>query len=78
MEKLYIGLKFIAAEPMDELTFSNTVRLLHDMEIGPDGRGRPGYKVRYVDGYVSWSPKDTFEFAYREITPEEKSLIGGE
>lgn len=24
-----------------------------------------GYKVRYADGYVSWSPKEVFEEAYR-------------
>ena len=23
--------------------------------------GRPGYRVKYPDGYVSWSPKETFE-----------------
>lgn len=28
---------------------------------------RPGYKVRYPDGYVSWSPKETFERAYRKL-----------
>jgi hypothetical protein len=27
--------------------------------------GKPGYKVVYEDGYESWSPKDTFEAAYR-------------
>lgn len=27
--------------------------------------GRDGYKVVYADGYESWSPKDTFEEAYR-------------
>lgn len=27
---------------------------------------RDGYKVVYPDGYVSWSPKDVFEEAYRE------------
>lgn len=27
----------------------------------------PGYKVRYPDGYVSWSPKETFEKAYRKL-----------
>lgn len=26
-----------------------------------------GYKVRYPDGYESWSPKDVFEEAYRPI-----------
>jgi len=29
--------------------------------------GDPGYKVIYEDGYVSWSPADVFEKAYREI-----------
>lgn len=27
--------------------------------------GVPGYAVKYPDGYVSWSPKETFEKAYR-------------
>lgn len=27
--------------------------------------GKEGYKVQYEDGYVSWSPKDVFERAYR-------------
>jgi hypothetical protein len=27
----------------------------------------PGYKVEYEDGYAFWSPKDTFEKAYRRI-----------
>lgn len=29
--------------------------------------GKDGYKVVYPDGYASWSPKDVFEKAYREI-----------
>ena len=29
--------------------------------------GVPGYAVKYPDGYVSWSPKETFEKAYREL-----------
>ncbi len=29
--------------------------------------GRDGYQVVYEDGYTSWSPKDVFEKAYREI-----------
>ena len=28
--------------------------------------GKAGYKVVYEDGYVSWSPKEVFEKAYRE------------
>lgn len=27
----------------------------------------PGYEVHYPDGYSSWSPKKTFEQAYREV-----------
>lgn len=29
--------------------------------------GKSGYKVVYPDGYVSWSPKEIFEKAYRSI-----------
>lgn len=27
--------------------------------------GQPGYAVKYADGYISWSPRDVFEAAYR-------------
>jgi hypothetical protein len=37
--------------------------------------GKPGYKVRYPDGYESWSPKESFEIAYREVTTEEENLL---
>lgn len=30
--------------------------------------GKSGYKVRYKDGYISWSPKDVFEEAYRPLS----------
>ena len=26
--------------------------------------GKEGYAVKYLDGYISWSPKDIFESAY--------------
>lgn len=29
--------------------------------------GKAGYKVRYKDGYESWSPKKQFEEAYRKL-----------
>jgi len=31
--------------------------------------GKDGYGVKYEDGYISWSPKDTFEKAYRTSEP---------
>jgi hypothetical protein len=37
----------------------------------------PGYTVIYPDGYESWSPKETFETAYREVTEAEKGLLCG-
>ena len=29
--------------------------------------GISGYRVKYPDGYMSWSPKETFEKAYRKL-----------
>lgn len=39
--------------------------------------GIEGYKVKYRDGYESWSPKDVFEDAYLKLTdnPELSSGI---
>ncbi len=46
------------------------------IQAEPEDRdGEPGYRVHYPDGYVSWSPKDVFETAYREVTDSEKALI---
>ena len=33
--------------------------------------GKPGYVVKYPDGYVSWSPADVFERAYRLLDCED-------
>ena len=50
----YIGTKIIEAEPCKAWKGTK----LHKA-------GEDGYKVRYPDGYESWSPKDVFEEAYR-------------
>jgi len=70
-EKLYIGTKVILGEPMDECTF---LRDYKDQDV-TNRETRLGYKVTYPDGYVSWSPKDTFETAYREVTEGEWELF---
>ncbi|MCP3679838.1 MAG: hypothetical protein GY782_06025 [Gammaproteobacteria bacterium] len=44
--------------------------------VKEEKEGVMGYKVTYEDGYVSWSPKDTFERSYRMITDKEAGLIG--
>ena len=36
---------------------------------------RQGYQVYYPDGYISWSPKEVFESAYREVTDAERELF---
>lgn len=70
--KTYIGTKIIQAAPMDELTF---LRNFRGQDSEAKRETRAGYKVVYPDGYVSWSPKETFEIAYREITDKEERLI---
>lgn len=39
--------------------------------------GRDGYHVIYPDGYESWSPKETFEAAYREVSEAEADIVRG-
>ena len=69
-EKVYIGTKIIAAEPMNENRWLDSQGKL---TVGKEDR--PGYRVRYRDGYVSWSPKEEFELAYREISDAEIDLL---
>lgn len=73
-EHIYIGTKIIAAEEMDEREFNISM----EREWDGSKAGRPGYKVRYEDGYVSWSPKETFERAYRKISPSEIAMVSTE
>lgn len=46
----------------DMTAFYIGVKIVQAWEEERDGR--PGYAVKYEDGYVSWSPKDVFEKAY--------------
>ena len=68
---LYIGAKIITACPMDEHTFLREFK--QGGVIGDENRH--GYKVTYPDKYVSWSPKNVFEIAYREVTFGEMALM---
>lgn len=61
--KQYIGTKIIEAAPAIRKggkVYDLTWTIPKSME--PE---EPGYRVRYPDGYESWSPKDVFEEAYR-------------
>lgn len=60
--KTYIGTKIIQAEPAyrcDGKVYPKTGPYPRKMNL------EDGYKVRYQDGYESWSPKAAFEEAYR-------------
>ena len=72
--KKYVGMKIINAKPMSRLEYN----IFRGWELPADEDGSDeGYLVEYIDGgkanteqykgYVSWSPKDVFERAYKEI-----------
>ena len=43
-----------------------------------DKDGKPGYAVKYPDGYISWSPKGVFEEAYRVAEGDDQALTFGD
>ena len=71
----YLGSKMINAEPMSRADYND----FRGWELPEDENGADeGYLVEYLDGgepntlayagYVSWSPKEQFENAYREVS----------
>lgn len=69
-KKAYIGGKIIQAIRMSEHNFFS-----EQERPCPEREDREGYKVFYPDGYESWSPKETFETAYRLVTNSEQDLL---
>jgi len=69
-ETVYIGTKIIRAKPMTSDEFA---KLKGKSTEGAEDVS--GYLVIYEDNYTSWSPKSTFERAYRAITHSEFDLI---
>lgn len=64
--KTYIGTKIIEAAPairMGGKVYDANELIPRSMELAEEG-----YKVRYPDGYESWSPKAVFERFYLELT----------
>lgn len=62
--KTYIGTKIIQAEPairIDGKVYFPDEILPEDTDV------EVGYRVRYPDGYESWSPRDVFEAAYMPV-----------
>ena len=73
--KTYIGTKIIQAMPMTRLAYNE----MRDWTLPADENGDDaGYLVEYLDGgrsnhpnhvgYISWSPADVFDRAYRPST----------
>ena len=69
---LYVGSKIIKAKPMTSDQFQKEIK-----GVEPDRNQETvlGYLVEYPDSYLSWSPKEVFEEAYRKISLKEKELI---
>jgi hypothetical protein len=78
----YIGTKAVAAQPMTRLTYN----IFRGWALPADENGADeGYLVEYLDrvenpphvegyqGYISWSPKEVFERAYRPVRQAERS-----
>ncbi len=72
--KQHIGVKLINAKPMTRFEYNQ----FRGWELPADENGADeGFLVEYIDGgkantsdyagYVSWSPKDIFERAYRPV-----------
>ena len=68
----YIGTKIIQAEPAyrcDGMVYPKSGQYPRSMHM------EDGYKVRYPDGYESWSPKDVFERSYNVCDEEQIAMV---
>ncbi|MDY3690851.1 MAG: Gp49 family protein [Dysosmobacter sp.] len=67
----YIGTKLIEAEPAWKITPPGRkpyIETSNNCDCESGSKIEDGYKVRYADGYESWSPKNVFERAYLKMT----------
>ena len=62
--KQYIGTKIVEAEPAYRVDGKVVTPAENRVPCGSEVER--GYKVRYADGYESFSPQEVFEEAYRE------------
>lgn len=61
--KTYIGTKQIEAKPIKLGKYNDHRGWIIPPDEDPE---RDGFLITYPDGYVSWSPKEAFEAAYRK------------
>lgn len=66
----YLGVKVINAIPCK----GYNGKCVNNSDMYPTGAiFEDGYKVVYLDGYTSWSPKDVFEKAYQPLSSNRNS-----
>lgn len=66
--KNYIGTKEVQAEPMVLGEFINkSGKNPYSTDSKIHSQNEEGYLVKYEDGFESWSPKKTFDKAYRRM-----------
>ena len=71
MEK-YLGVKLIEAEPMNLGDYNK----FKGWDISKDeDPKKEGYKVKYSDSYISWSPKEEFEKSYKTYDDKYSATI---
>lgn len=81
--KAYVGTKAINAKPITRGEYNAVRGWAIPEDENPEDEG---YMVEYAesfegnvegyDGYVTWSPKDVFERAYKEISTDSQSFLG--
>lgn len=77
--KKYIGTKQVEAEPMNMGQAYENGLLQAGKVPSKSEKDKPGYHVKYSDGYESWSPAKPFEEAYKLAdTALNRMLIEGE
>lgn len=70
--KNYIGVKIVKAKPgtmaeAQAMKCGCPVEVQESIFKKSGTENEMGYIVKYPDGYISWSPKEVFEEAYREL-----------
>lgn len=84
MMQTYVGTKTVRAIPMTRLAYNQ----FRGWVMPADETDDDGFLVEYIDGgkantdqydgYVSWSPKEVFERAYRPVDTESFAFSFGE
>ena len=82
MNHLYEGTKRVYAKPMNRGEYNNYRGWQVPADEDPSDNG---YLVEYVDGgkpnesrhagYISWSPEDVFERAYKRVLPPHEQRV---